>query len=70
MRRNWTAEIQVRFRRKVMRTRRLELEKVLTRKALAEPHRTCATAEGTKEVQIRILGQALMKFVMKELLIS
>jgi len=56
--------------KELMRAWGLEPEKVLTREALAEPHRTYATSEDREKEEIRLLGLALRENLKKELFAS
>ena len=51
-----------------MRTWELEPEKILTRDALPEPHRSYASPEEREKEEIRLLGLALRDSVKKDLL--
>jgi hypothetical protein len=54
--------------KEMMRAWGLEPEKILTREALDEPHRTFATPNEREEDEIRLLGLALKDQIKKELL--
>jgi len=54
----------------IVRSWGLEPEKILTREALAEPHRTYVGSEEREKEQIRLLGLALRDSLKKELLAS
>ncbi len=54
--------------KELMRAWGLDPEKVLTKEALAEPHRTYATCEDREKEEIRSLGLALRDSLKKELL--
>jgi len=56
--------------KEMMRAWGLEPEKILTREALAEPHRVSASSEEREKEQIRLLGSALKESLKKELLAS
>jgi len=54
----------------IVRSWGLEPEKILTREALAEPHRTYVGPDEREKEQIRLLGLALRDSLKKELLVS
>jgi len=56
--------------KETMRAWGLEPEKILTKEALAEPHRTYANPQEREEEEVRLLGLALRETLKKELLAS
>jgi hypothetical protein len=56
--------------KEIVRSWGLEPEKILTREALAEPHRTFVGPEDREKEQLRLLGLALRDSLKKELLAS
>jgi len=56
--------------KEVVRAMGLEPETILTREALAEPHRTYANPQKREEEEVRLLGLALRENLKKELLAS
>jgi len=56
--------------KEVVRAWGLEPEKILTKEALVEPHRTYVTSEEREQAEIRVWGQSLKKLIKKELIES
>jgi hypothetical protein len=56
--------------KEMMRAWGLEPEKILTREALAEPHRACVGPEEREKEDIRLLGAAMRESLKRELLAS
>jgi len=62
-----TRHTKIDMLKEMMRAWGLEPEKILTREALSEPHRTYTTADERENNEIRLLGLALKDHIKKEL---